>query len=241
MGGIAIAIDSEMTLNKYWLKQLGLNIDKRLLIMQPETLEETLEMIAETIRKVKSLRKDIPVVILWDSLPASRPKIEITGEYGDGGLGLQARMMSQSLPKLVGLLSKEKVALVIINQYREKIGVMFGSKNTTPGGRALGFYASLRIELTAYKKIERDGKIIGMQGRAVIKKNKLATPFGEATYNLYFDRGIDNVSSYLPIAIELGMVKKVGGWYSIGDNKFRKGEAEKYLGDVEKQIRERLK
>ena len=241
LGGVSVMIDSEQAFDRIWVEKLGLDLSTRVLFLQPDTLEETLGMIENVSKTIKEVKTDVPVVIIWDSLPASKPEAEIKGEYGSGALGLTARLMSKSLSRLKNVLSKEQIALVIINQYREKIGIQFGDSRTTPGGKALKFYASLRIELSVSKQLETNGKIIGIQGKAYVKKNKVAMPFGRAEYNLFFETGIDNASSILPIAVEQGMVEKKGGWYFIGDTKFRKGNFGKYMGDIEEKIREQLK
>ncbi len=241
-GGVAAFIDAEHALDPHYAQRLGVDIDN-LLISQPDTGEQALE-IAEAL--VRSAAVDIIVV---DSVAALVPKAEIEGEMGDAHVGLQARLMSQALRKLTGAVSKSRTALIFINQIREKVGVMFGNPETTPGGRALKFYASVRVEVRRIEALKQGTENVGMRVRAKIVKNKLAPPFKQAEFDLMYGTGISKEGDLLDIGTDLNLISKVGAWYSYGEDKLGQGRenARDYLkqhpevaATIESRIRESL-
>jgi len=215
-GGIAGFIDAEHALDLSYARKLGLNTDD-LLISQPDTGEQALE-IAEML--VRSGALDILVV---DSVAALVPKAEIEGEMGDAHMGLQARLMSQALRKLTGTISKSQTAVVFINQIRMKIGVMFGNPETTTGGNALKFYASVRMDIRRITQIKKDDGIVGARTRVKVVKNKLAPPFREAEFDIVYGEGISQEGDLLDLGVEMGFVEKSGSWYSIGGERIGQG------------------
>lgn len=243
LGGIAAFIDAEHALDPHYASRLGVDIDN-LLISQPDTGEQALE-IAEAL--VRSSAIDIVVV---DSVAALVPKAEIEGEMGDSHVGLQARLMSQALRKLTGAISKSRTTCVFINQIREKVGVLFGNPETTPGGRALKFYASLRLEVRRVESIKQGNEIIGMRARVKVVKNKVAPPFRQAEFDIIYGLGISREGSLLDVASDLGVLDKTGSWYSYGDQRLGQGrEAVRdhlrqnpdMAAKIEAEVRDRLK
>ncbi|HOX54751.1 MAG: recombinase RecA [Candidatus Omnitrophica bacterium] len=241
--GVAAFIDAEHAFDSTYAKKVGVNLDD-LLISQPDTGEQALE-IAETL--VRSNAVDMVVI---DSVAALTPRAEIEGEMGEAQIGLQARLMSQALRKLTGAISKSKTCVVFINQIREKIGVMFGSPETTPGGRALKFYSSVRIDLRRIGAIKVGELVIGSHVRAKVVKNKVASPFREALFDILHEEGISRSGTVLTVAVEKEIVKKSGAWLIFEDEKIGQGfenarqylkEHEKVLNKIEKLIRDSIK
>jgi recombination protein RecA len=215
-GGVAAFIDAEHALDPTWAKRLGINLEE-LLVSQPDTGEQALE-ICELL-----VRSNAVDVIVIDSVAALIPRAEIEGEMGDSHVGLQARLMSQALRKLTGAISKSKCVVIFINQIREKIGVMFGSPETTPGGRALKFYSSVRIDIRRTGSI-KDGEIaVGNRVRARIVKNKIAPPFRDAEFDIMFDEGISASGDLIDLAVNEGVVQKSGAWFSYGETRIGQG------------------
>jgi recombination protein RecA len=232
-GGVAAFIDAEHAFDSTYAKKVGINLDE-LLISQPDTGEQALE-IAETL--VRSNAVDLIVI---DSVAALVPRAEIEGEMGEAQVGLQARLMSQAMRKLTAAISKSKTCVIFINQIREKIGVFFGSPETTPGGRALKFYASVRIELRRIGSIKEGENIIGGRIKARIVKNKVAPPFKEAEFDILHDEGISKVGSIIEVGIEKEIVKKSGAWLFYKDEKLGQGinQARKFLKENPKILKE---
>ena len=215
-GGTAAFIDAEHALDPVYAKNLGVDTDE-LLVSQPDTGEQALE-IAEAL--VRSGAVDIVVV---DSVAALVPRAEIEGEMGDSFMGLQARLMSQALRKLAGVVNKSNCIIIFINQLREKIGVMFGSPETTTGGRALKFYASVRIDVRKTEVIKKGTDMIGVRTKAKIVKNKVAPPFKLAEFDIMYGEGVAKDGCILDIAAEMNIVQKAGAWYNYGDEKLGQG------------------
>ena len=207
LGGVAAFIDAEHALDPSWAKRLGVKLDD-LLVTQPDTGEQALE-ICELL-----VRSNAVDVIVIDSVAALIPRAEIEGEMGDSHVGLQARLMSQALRKLTGCISKSKCTVIFINQIREKIGVMFGNPETTPGGRALKFYASIRIDVRRTGTIKEGEVAVGNRTRARVVKNKIAPPFRDAEFDIMFDRGISYEGDLLDLAVLANVVEKSGAWYN---------------------------
>jgi recombination protein RecA len=216
IGGQAAFIDAEHALDPVYAQRLGVNIDE-LLLSQPDTGEQALE-IAEAL--VRSGAIDIIVI---DSVAALVPKAEIEGEMGDSHVGLQARLMSQALRKLSGVISKSKTIAIFINQVREKVGVMFGNPETTPGGRALKFYSSIRLEVRRAETIKQGSEMVGNRTRIKVVKNKVAPPFKQADVDIMYGEGISNEASILDIATDLDIVNKSGAWYSWSGERLGQG------------------
>ncbi|MBQ8133242.1 MAG: recombinase RecA [Clostridia bacterium] len=215
-GGYAAFIDVEHALDPIYAKALGVDIDS-LLVSQPDTGEDALE-IAEAL--VRSGAIDIIVV---DSVAALAPKAEIEGDMGAAHVGLQARLMSQALRKLAGSISKLNCVAIFINQLREKVGIMFGNPETTPGGRALKFYASVRIDIRKIDTLKVGGEVVGSRTRAKVVKNKIAPPFREAEFDIMYGQGISRVGELLDLAVQLDIIKKSGAWFSYDGNRIGQG------------------
>jgi recombination protein RecA len=225
-GGIAGFIDAEHALDPAYAQNIGVDVDN-LYISQPDTGEQGLEL-AETM--VRSGALDIVVV---DSVAALVPKQEIDGDMGDSHMGLQARLMSQALRKLTAVVSKSNCTVIFINQLREKIGVMFGSPETTTGGRALKFYSSVRLDVRRIEALKQSGDVVGNRTRVKVVKNKIAPPFKEAEFDIVFGEGISKVGDILDLAANCNIVVKGGAWYSYENNKIGQGRenAKQYLKD----------
>jgi len=239
-GGQAAFIDAEHAFDSTYAKKIGVNLDE-LLISQPDTGEQALE-IAETL-----VRSNAVDVIVVDSVAALTPRAEIEGDMGDSHMGLQARLMSQALRKLSGSINKSKTCVIFINQIRMKIGVFFGNPETTPGGRALKFYTSVRIDLRRVASIKKGDEIIGNHVRANVVKNKVAPPFRKAEFDIYYNEGISRQSSVLDAAERYGVLKKSGAWFIYGEEKIGQGKENareylkqnpKVLEKIEKEVKQ---
>ncbi|MGP1345459.1 MAG: recombinase RecA [Phycisphaerales bacterium] len=234
-GGVAAFIDAEHALDPSWARRLGVNVDD-LLVSQPDTGEQALE-ICELL-----VRSNAVEVVVVDSVAALVPRAEIEGEMGDSFVGLQARLMSQALRKLTGAIAKSHCTVIFINQIREKIGVMFGSPETTTGGRALKFYSSIRIDVRRISAIKDGENNVGNRVRARVVKNKLAPPFRDAEFDIMFDEGISATGDLVDLGVAEGVVDKAGAWFSYGDTRLGQGRenAKRFLKenpDVFDQIR----
>jgi recombination protein RecA len=241
-GGLAAFIDAEHALDPEYAGNLGVGIDD-LLVSQPDFGEQALE-IAETLIRSGSID-----VIVIDSVAALVPRAELEGDMGDAQMGLQARLMSQALRKLAGVISKSKTSLVFINQVREKIGVMFGNPETTTGGRALKFYSSVRIDIRRTSSIKQGDAVIGNRTKAKVVKNKVAAPFKIAEFDILYGEGISATGEILDLGVAHRLVEKSGSWYSCGETRLGQGReaARAFLRDndkerreLERQIREKL-
>ena len=241
-GGVCAYVDLEFALDISWAKTLGVNVDD-LYMLQPNTAEEALASV-DTLVRSKSL--DIIVV---DSVAALTPKSEIEGDYGQAQMGVQARLMSQAMRKLTAIISNSGTCVIFINQIRQKIAITWGSNETTPGGLALKFYSSIRLDVRKGEPLKKGEEIIGHKIRATVKKNKLAPPFRKAEISFYYDRGFDNNTDIISLAVENNIIQKSGMWYSYKDERIGQGleNSAQYLRDnfkvfteIESQIKKLL-
>ncbi len=241
-GGICAYIDAEHAMDPVYAKAIGVNVDA-LLISQPDTGEQALEISDMLIR---SGALDVLVI---DSVAALTPRAELDGEMGDTHVGLQARLMSQALRKLTGSLSKSRTIAVFINQLREKVGVIYGSPEVTPGGRALKFYASIRIDIRRVEQIKDGADIVGNRTRAKVVKNKCGAPFKQAEFDIMYGQGISREGSLLDVAVDLGFVKKSGAWFTYEGEQLGQGrenvkqflaENPQLMAEIDQRVRERL-
>jgi recombination protein RecA len=238
-GGVAAYVDAEHALDTEYARKLGVDVDN-LLISQPDTGEQALE-ITEIL--VRSGAVDVVVV---DSVAALVPKAEIEGEMGDSHMGLQARLMSQALRKLTGAIARSKTSVIFVNQLREKIGVMFGNPETTTGGKALKFYASVRLDIRRIAPVKEKEEIVGSHVRVKVVKNKVAPPFKQAEFDIMYSEGISHVSLLVDIGAEANIIEKSGAWYSYGGQRIGQGRenAKLYLKDnpaMQAEIEEKVK
>ena len=238
-GGMAAFVDAEHALDAQYAQKLGVDLDN-LLVSQPDNGEQALEIVEVLIRS-----NSVDVVVV-DSVAALVPKAEIEGEMGEAQMGLQARLMSQALRKLTGVVSKSKTTLIFINQLREKIGVMFGNPETTTGGRALKFYASVRIDIRRIASIKDGDQVIGGRTRVKVVKNKVAPPFREAEFDMMYGEGISREGDLLDLAVEKRIIEKSGAWFAFGGERLGQGRenAKQFLkdnADVRQAIEDRVR
>jgi recombination protein RecA len=241
-GGVCAYIDAEHAMDPIYARAIGVNVDD-LLISQPDTGEQALEIVDMLVR---SGALDVIVI---DSVAALTPKAEIEGEMGDTHVGLQARLMSQALRKLTANLSKSDTIALFINQLREKIGVMYGSPEVTPGGRALKFYSSVRLDIRRIESIKDGAEVVGNRTRVKVVKNKVASPFKQAEFDIMYGQGISREGSVLDVAVEMGLVKKAGAWFTYEGEQLGQGrenvktflrENAALMAEIDQRVREQL-
>ena len=241
-GGVGAFVDAEHALDADYAKRIGVNVGQ-LLISQPDSGEEALQLVEALVRS-----KAVDVIVV-DSVAALTPKVEIEGEIGDQRIGVQARLMSQALRKLAGIVSKTGTLVIFLNQTRMKIGIMFGNPETTPGGMALKFYASVRIHLQRIAQIKQKDRIIGSRIKAKIVKNKVAAPFKTAEFDIYYNEGISKFADLINAGLKADVIKKTGSWYSYEGNKIGQGiegvkeylrKDQKLYRSIEKEIKKKL-
>jgi recombination protein RecA len=241
-GGVAAYVDAEHALDPGYAERCGININD-LLISQPDTAEQALEIVEMLVRSGA-----IDVVVI-DSVAALAPRAEIEGEMGDAHVGLQARLMSQALRKLTAAINNSKTAVVFTNQLREKVGVMFGNPETTPGGRALKFYSSVRLEIRRVESLKQGTDVVGNRTKVKVVKNKVAPPFKVTEFDIMFNEGISREGGLIDLGLEMGIVKKSGAWFTVGDIRLGQGRenAKEYLrqnsdvaGAIDQQIRQNI-
>lgn len=242
MGGVAAFVDAEHALDPFYAKKIGVNIDD-LLVAQPDCGEEALE-ITESL-----VRSNAIDLIIVDSVAALVPRAELEGNMGDAQIGLQARLMSQAMRKLTGTISKSKAIVIFVNQIRNKIGIMFGSPETTTGGNALKFYASVRLDIRKTETLKRGEEAYGNRVRVKVVKNKVAPPFKQADFEILFDKGINQIGCLLDVALALEIIDKSGTWFSYQDTKIGQGRENCYQylesnpeirNEIENKIKEKL-
>jgi recombination protein RecA len=242
LGGVAAFVDAEHAIDVRYAERLGVNIDE-LLVSQPDTGEQALDI---TEMLVRSNAID---VIAIDSVAALVPRAEIEGEMGDSHVGLQARLMSQALRKLTAAVARARTVVIFINQIREKIGVMFGNPETTPGGRALKFYSTVRIDIRRIASIKVKGEMVGNRTRCKVVKNKVSPPFRECEFDIIYGRGISKSGDLLDLAAQYGIVNKSGAWYTYGKDRLGQGREasrdflesdKKLMSEIEKKVRQQL-
>jgi recombination protein RecA len=241
-GGVCAYIDAEHAMDPIYARAIGVNVDD-LLISQPDTGEQALEIVDMLVR---SAALDVIVI---DSVAALTPRAEIEGEMGDTHVGLQARLMSQALRKLTANLSKSDTIALFINQLREKIGVMYGSPEVTPGGRALKFYSSVRLDIRRIESIKDGAEVVGNRTRVKVVKNKVASPFKQAEFDIMYGQGISREGSVLDVAVEMGLVKKAGAWFTYEGEQLGQGrenvktflrENPALMSEIDQRVREQL-
>ncbi len=225
-GGNAAFIDAEHALDPVYAKAIGVNIDE-LILSQPDTGEQALEIVEALVRSAA-----IDIIVI-DSVAALVPQAEIAGEMGDSHVGLQARLMSQALRKLSGIINKSNTTAIFINQLREKVGIMFGNPEVTPGGRALKFYSSVRLDIRRSEQLKMEGEFVGNRTKIKVVKNKMAPPFKIAEFDIMFGKGVSKEGELLDLGSDIGVVKKSGAWYSYNDTRMGQGRENSKLFLIE--------